>query len=387
MTTIALIVAAGRGTRMGGYLPKQYLELAGRTVLGHTMAAFADHPHVDSVRAVIHPNDMDLYRASAQGLEVMEPVSGGISRQDSVLLGLESLTEFTPKKVLIHDGARPLVGPEIIGRTINALDAAPGAIAAVPVRDTLKHQELGSEKIEETVDRSRLWRAQTPQGFRFDDILSAHRAAKGLDLTDDAAVAERAGLTVALVEDREDNLKITTSNDLVRATRTMAGGGHMAVGSGFDMHKFGPGDHIRMCGVDIPHTNGLIGHSDADTGLHAITDALLGTVGGGDIGVHFPPSDIRWAGADSATFVQFALEQIQARSGRISHIDLTIICEAPKIGPHRTAMIARLAELLGLGEGRINVKATTTEGLGVTGRREGIAVQATATVMFAGSPR
>jgi 2-C-methyl-D-erythritol 4-phosphate cytidylyltransferase/2-C-methyl-D-erythritol 2,4-cyclodiphosphate synthase len=387
VTTIALIVAAGRGTRMGGYLPKQYLELAGRTVLGHTMAAFADHPHVDSVRAVIHPNDMDLYRASAQGLEVMEPVSGGISRQDSVLLGLESLTEFTPKKVLIHDGARPLVGPEIIGRTINALDAAPGAIAAVPVRDTLKRQELGSEKIEETVDRSRLWRAQTPQGFRFDDILSAHRAAKGLDLTDDAAVAERAGLTVTLVEDREDNLKITTSNDLVRATRTMAGGGHMAVGSGFDMHKFGPGDHIRMCGVDIPHTNGLIGHSDADTGLHAITDALLGTVGGGDIGVHFPPSDIRWAGADSATFVQFALEQIQARSGRISHIDLTIICEAPKIGPHRTAMIARLAELLGLGEGRINVKATTTEGLGVTGRREGIAVQATATVMFAGSPR
>ena len=206
-------------------------------------------------------------------------------------------------------------------------------------------------------------------------------------MTDDAAVAERAGLTVTLVEDREDNLKITTSNDLVRATRTMAGGGHMAVGSGFDMHKFGPGDHIRMCGVDIPHTNGLIGHSDADTGLHAITDALLGTVGGGDIGVHFPPSDIRWAGEDSATFVQFALEQIQARSGRISHIDLTIICEAPKIGPHRTAMIARLAELLGLGEGRINVKATTTEGLGVTGRREGIAVQATATVMFAGSPR
>ena len=387
MTTIALIVAAGRGTRMGGHLPKQYLDLAGRPVLGHTMAAFTDHPHVDSVRAVIHPNDMDLYRASAQGLEVMEPVFGGVSRQDSVLLGLESLTEFTPKKVLIHDGARPLVGPEIIERTISALDAAPGAIAAVPVRDTLKREELGSAKIEETVDRSRLWRAQTPQGFRFDDILSAHRAAKGLDLTDDAAVAERAGLTVALVEDREDNLKITTSNDLVRATRTMAGGGHMAVGSGFDMHKFGPGDHIRMCGIDIPHTNGLIGHSDADTGLHAITDALLGTVGGGDIGVHFPPSDIRWAGADSATFVQFALEQIQARSGRISHIDLTIICEAPKIGPHRTAMIARLAELLGFGEGRINVKATTTEGLGVTGRREGIAVQATATVMFAGSPR
>ncbi len=387
MTTIALIVAAGRGTRMGGDLPKQYLELAGRPVLGHTMAAFADHPHVDSVRAVIHPNDMDLYRASAQGLEVMEPVSGGISRQDSVLLGLESLTEFTPKKVLIHDGARPLVGPEIIGRTINALDAAPGAIAAVPVRDTLKRQKQGSSKIEETVDRFGLWRAQTPQGFRFDDILAAHRSAQGLDLTDDAAIAERAGLTVALLEDRDDNLKITTSDDLTRAIRTLTGGDEMAVGSGFDVHKFGPGDRIRMCGVDISHSHGLIGHSDADAALHALTDALLATVGGGDIGVHFPPSDARWAGEDSATFVQFALDQIQARGGRISHVDLTIICEAPKIGPHRTAMIGRLSELLGLGEDRINVKATTTEGLGFTGRREGIAAQATTTVMLPGSHR
>ena len=387
MTTIALIVAAGRGTRLGGDLPKQYLDLAGRPVLGHTIAAFADHPHVDSVRAVIHPNDMDLYRASAQGLEVLEPVFGGASRQGSVLRGLESLTEFTPKNVLIHDGARPLVGPGIIERTISALDAAPGAIAAVPVLDTLKRQEQGSAKIAETLDRSGLWRAQTPQGFRFDDILAAHRAAKGLGLTDDAAVAERAGLTVALVEDREDNLKITTSDDLARAAHTMTGSGHMAVGSGFDVHKFGPGDHIRMCGVDIPHTHGLIGHSDADAGLHALTDALLATVSGGDIGVHFPLSDARWAGADSATFVQFALEQIQALGGRTSHIDLTIICEAPKIGPHRPAMIARLGELLGLREDRINVKATTTEGLGFTGRREGIAAQATATVMLAGSPR
>jgi 2-C-methyl-D-erythritol 4-phosphate cytidylyltransferase/2-C-methyl-D-erythritol 2,4-cyclodiphosphate synthase len=387
VTTIALIVAAGRGTRMGGDLPKQYLDLAGRPVLGHTLAAFADHPQVDRVRAVIHPNDMDLYRASAQGLDVLEPVPGGPSRQDSVLLGLESLTEFAPRHVLIHDGARPLVGPGIIERTISALADAPGAIAAVPVRDTLKRSEQGSDKIAETVDRSGLWRAQTPQGFRFNDILAAHRAAKGLDLTDDAAVAERAGLTVALVEDREDNLKITTSDDLARATRTMTGGGHMAVGSGFDVHKFGPGDHIRMCGVDVPHTHGLIGHSDADAGLHALTDALLATVGGGDIGVHFPPSDARWAGADSAIFVQFALEQIQTLGGRISHIDLTIICEAPKIGPHRPAMIARLGELLGLGEDRINVKATTTEGLGFTGRGEGLAAQATATVMLAGSPQ
>ena len=387
MTTIALIVAAGRGTRMGEGLPKQYMDLAGRPVLGHTLAAFTEHPSVDSVRAVIHPNDMDLYRDSAQGLEVMEPVPGGASRQNSVLLGLESLTEFDPKNVLIHDGARPLVSPGIIERTISALDEAPGAIAAVPVRDTLKRQKQGSSKIEETVDRFGLWRAQTPQGFRFDDILAAHRSAQGLDLTDDAAIAERAGLTVALLEDRDDNLKITTSDDLTRAIRTLTGGDEMAVGSGFDVHKFGPGDRIRMCGVDISHSHGLIGHSDADAALHALTDALLATVGGGDIGVHFPPSDARWAGEDSATFVQFALDQIQARGGRISHVDLTIICEAPKIGPHRTAMIGRLSELLGLGEDRINVKATTTEGLGFTGRREGIAAQATTTVMLPGSHR
>ncbi|MBT3396741.1 MAG: bifunctional 2-C-methyl-D-erythritol 4-phosphate cytidylyltransferase/2-C-methyl-D-erythritol 2,4-cyclodiphosphate synthase, partial [Alphaproteobacteria bacterium] len=364
--------------------PKQYMEMAGRPVLAHTMKAFAEHPGVEKVRAVIHPNDMGLYQSSAQGLDVLDPVPGGPSRQQSVLLGLESLTEFDPAKVLIHDGARPLVSGAIIAHTISALDAAPGAIAAVPVRDTLKRQKHAASTIEETVDRSGLWRAQTPQGFRFDDILAAHRAAQGLDLTDDAAVAEHAGLSVALIEDREDNLKITTADDLARAARTMTAGDHVAVGSGFDVHKFGPGDRIRMCGVDIPHAHGLIGHSDADAGLHALTDALLATVGGGDIGVHFPPSDARWAGADSATFVQFALDQIQDRGGRISHVDLTIICEAPKIGPHRTEMIGRLSELLGLDENHINVKATTTEGLGFTGRGEGIAAQATATVMLAG---
>ena len=370
---------------MGGDLPKQYMEMAGRPVLAHTMKAFAEHPGVEKVRAVIHPNDMDLYQSIAQGLDVLDPVPGGASRQKSVLLGLESLTEFDPAKVLIHDGARPLVSAAIIERTIKALESSPGAIAAVPVRDTLKRQEHGSATIEETVDRSGLWRAQTPQGFRFDDILAAHRSAQGLELTDDAAVAEHAGLSVALVEDRDDNLKITTSDDLTRAIRTLTGGSDLAVGSGFDVHKFGPGDRIRMCGVDIPHSHGLIGHSDADAGLHALTDALLATVGGGDIGLHFPPSDAKWAGEESATFVQFALDQIQARGGRISHVDLTIICEAPKISPHRTEMIGRLSQLLGLDENRINVKATTTEGLGFTGRGEGIAAQATATVMVMGS--
>jgi 2-C-methyl-D-erythritol 4-phosphate cytidylyltransferase/2-C-methyl-D-erythritol 2,4-cyclodiphosphate synthase len=382
MTTIALIVAAGRGTRVGGERPKQYQSLAGRAVLAHSMGAFAGHPAVDKVRAVIHPDDVSLYRESAQGLELLEPVSGGAARQDSVRLGLESLTAFNPAKVLIHDGARPLVSAAIIQRTISALDATPGAIAAVPVRDTLKRAEKNAAIISETVSRDDLWRAQTPQGFRFDDILGAHRVAKGLALTDDAAVAEHAGLAVALVEDHEDNLKITTAGDLARAERAITGGGDMRVGSGFDVHRFGPGDSVRLCGIEIPHSHGLAGHSDADVALHAVTDALLATVAGGDIGVHFPPGDARWAGADSATFVQFALEQIQDNGGLVTHMDLTIICEAPKIGPHRGAMAARLRELLDVDDTRINVKATTTEGLGFTGRGEGIAAQATATVMI-----
>ena len=382
MTTIALIVAAGRGTRAGGERPKQYQDLAGRTVLARSMAAFAGHPAVDKVRAVIHPDDKSLYRESAQGLELLGPVSGGATRQDSVRLGLASLTEFNPTKVLIHDGARPLVSAEIIERTIAALDATPGAIAAVPVRDTLKREAKNAAIISQTVARDNLWRALTPQGFRFADILGAHRGAKGLALTDDAAVAEHAGLVVALVEDHEDNLKITTAGDLARAGRALAGRGDMRVGSGFDVHRFGPGDGVRLCGIEIPHSHGLAGHSDADVALHAVTDALLATVAGGDIGVHFPPGDARWAGADSATFVQFALEQIQNNGGLLTHLDLTIICEAPKIGPHRGAMAARLGELLDVDGGRINIKATTTEGLGFTGRGEGIAAQATATVML-----
>ena len=382
MTTIALIVAAGRGTRVGGERPKQYQDLAGRTVLARSMAAFAGHPAVDKVRAVIHPDDKSLYRESVQGLELLGPVSGGATRQDSVRLGLASLTEFNPTKVLIHDGARPLVSAEIIERTIAALDATPGAIAAVPVRDTLKREAKNAAIISQTVARDNLWRALTPQGFRFADILGAHRGAKGLALTDDAAVAEHAGLVVALVEDHEDNLKITTADDLARAGRALAGRGDMRVGSGFDVHRFGPGDGVRLCGIEIPHSHGLAGHSDADVALHAVTDALLATVAGGDIGVHFPPGDARWAGADSATFAQFALEQIQNNGGLVTHLDLTIICEVPKIGPHRGAMAARLGELLDVDGGRINIKATTTEGLGFTGRGEGIAAQATATVML-----
>ncbi len=379
VTTIALIVAAGRGTRMGGERPKQYQELAGRPVLARTLDVFASHPNIDAVRAIIHPDDGALYAGCALGLDLLEPVAGGNTRQDSVRLGLESLSGINPAKVLIHDGARPLVKSVIIGRTITALDTAVGAIAAIPVRDTLKRESGGM--IAETVDRFGLWRAQTPQGFRFGEILSAHRAAQGLALTDDAAVAEHAGVPVALIEDTEDNLKITTMDDLARAEQLLSGGGgDIRVGTGFDVHRFGPGTSVRMCGVDIPHSQGLIGHSDADVGLHAITDALLATAGEGDIGTHFPPSDARWAGADSAVFVQFAMEKIKQRGGRVMHVDVTVICETPKIGPHRQTMTARLRELLEISEDRVNVKATTTEGLGFTGRGEGIAAQASATV-------
>lgn len=379
LSTIALIVAAGRGARMGRERPKQYRELGGKPVLARTFEVFASHPQIDAVRAVVHPDDDALYAACALGLDLLEPVAGGNTRQESVRLGLESLSDINPAKVLIHDGARPLVKSAIIGRTVAALDAVVGAIAAIPVRDTLKRESEGM--IGETVDRYGLWRAQTPQGFRFAEILSAHRAARGLALTDDAAVAEHAGMPVALVEDTEDNLKITTADDLVRAERILSGGGgEIRVGTGFDVHRFGPGGSVRLCGLDIPHGQSLAGHSDADVALHAITDALLAAAGEGDIGTHFPPSDARWAGADSATFVQFAIEKIKQRGGRITHMDLTVICETPKIGPHRQAMTARLRDLLEVSEDRVNVKATTTEGLGFTGRGEGIAAQATATV-------
>lgn len=378
---VALIVAAGRGSRAGGGVPKQYRDLAGHAVLRHSVAVFAGHPRVDRVRVVIHPDDRRLYDGAVAGIDVLPPVPGGATRQDSVRLGLESLAELRPDRVLIHDGARPFVDAVLIDRTIEALAAMPGAIPALPVTDTLKRGPGLNAPIAATVDRAGLWRAQTPQGFRFDAILAAHRAATGADLPDDAAVAERAGLAVALVLGSEANLKITTEEDLTRAARLLgASAVEVRTGQGFDTHKFGPGDAIMLCGVSVAHTHGLIGHSDADVGLHAVTDALLGAIGAGDIGMHFPPSDGRWRNADSALFVRHAAELVRQAGGRIAHVDVTIIGEAPKVSPHRAAMVARLAEILGVEPGRCSVKATTTEGLGFTGRREGIAAQALATI-------
>jgi 2-C-methyl-D-erythritol 4-phosphate cytidylyltransferase/2-C-methyl-D-erythritol 2,4-cyclodiphosphate synthase len=383
---VALVVAAGRGARFGGEQPKQYAMLAGRPLLHHGLAALAGHPAVEGVRAVIHADDMALYESAAEGLALLDPVSGGANRQDSVRLGLESLEELAPERVLIHDGARPLVSAEVIDRVLQALEQTPGAVAALPLADTLKREQDG--KIAETVARQGLWRAQTPQGFHYPAILAAHRTATGAELTDDAAVAEQAGLPVALVQGSPDNLKVTTPEDLARAEAILAGSGGGAqetrTGSGFDVHRFGPGDHVTLCGLRIDHDRALIGHSDADVALHALTDAILGALGAGDIGLHFPPTDPRWRGADSALFLRHACELAAARGGRIVNIDVTVICEAPKLAPHRAAMVARLAELLEIAPERVNVKATTTEGLGFTGRGEGIAAQASATIALPG---
>ncbi len=374
-----LIVAGGSGQRFGAGRPKQYHALAGRAVLRHTVEAFLRHPAIGAVRVVIHPAHRDLYDAAIAGLPLPAPISGGATRQESVRNGLEALAGSAPDFVLIHDAARPLIDATTIQGVIDALAEWPGAIAAVPVTDTLKRSNGGV--VGATVDRGGLWRAQTPQGFRYPAILAAHHAARGLDLTDDAAVAEHAGLAVALVAGMEENFKVTTQDDLARAESILARRlDDIRTGSGFDVHRFTAGDAVMLCGVRVPHTHGLEGHSDADVGLHALTDALLGAIGDGDIGSHFPPTDPQWRGADSAAFLRHAVALVRARGGRIAHVDVTVICERPKVGPHRDAMVARVAELLGIGGDRVSVKATTTERLGFTGRGEGIAAQAVATV-------
>ena len=382
---VALVVAAGRGSRFGGDLPKQWQDLGGQPVLRHSLGAFAAHPDIADLRVVIHPDDRALYEAAAAGLRLAPPIIGGARRQESVRLGLEALAENPPDWVLIHDGARPFVESGLISRVLAALADHQGAIPALPVHDTLKRGENGM--VAGTVPREGLFRAQTPQGFHFQAILDAHRAAKGRELTDDAALFEAAGLRVALVEGAEENVKVTTRQDLSRAAGRIDGPRDSRVATGYDVHRFGSGDHVMLCNIRVPHDHGLEGHSDADAALHALTDALLGCIAAGDIGRHFPPTDPRWKGADSALFLRYVAELVAAAGGRIVNVDVTIICERPKIGPHRAAMVARLAELLDLPQGRVNVKATTTEGLGFTGRQEGIAAQAIATVSLPASLR
>lgn len=378
-----IIVAAGRGHRFGGDMPKQYRTVGGRMILARTMGVFCAHPAVSTVRAVIHPDDMPLYRCAASGLPVAEPVFGGETRQDSVRLGLESLKDESPDIVLIHDGARPFVDFGVINRVIAEVGEHQGAIPALPVVDTIKAGESkdGKTLITKTVDRAGLYRVQTPQGFPFAEILTAHEAVKGQELTDDACVAELAGISVVLTKGSENNFKITTQADLDRAEILLNGKGcDIRTATGFDVHKFSEGSFVTLCGVRVPHDFGLEGHSDADVGLHALTDALLGAIGSGDIGLHFPPSDMKWKGADSTLFLKYAVDLVRGLGGQILNADVTFICERPKIGAHRLAMVEKLAELLGISSSKVSIKATTTEKLGFTGRKEGIAAQACVTV-------
>lgn len=377
----ALIVAAGQGTRAGGALPKQYQRLAGQPILRRTLNAFSAHPDVTAVTAVIASGHDALFAEASAGIaKLSAPVLGGAERQVSVRLGLEALAPLQPDVVLIHDAARPFVSRETIRSVIDAAKQHGGAIAALPVTDTLKREAVGGT-IGETVSRENLWRAQTPQGFAFDQILRVHRDfADRQDMTDDASLFEAAGYSVALVEDDVQNMKITRPGDFAVAERLLEADMEQRVGSGFDVHAFEDGDHVTVCGVDIPHTHGLKGHSDADVGMHALTDAIYGALSDGDIGKHFPPSEEQWKGAASSVFLEHAIGLVRERGGKFLHADVTIMCEMPKIGPHREAMRARLAEIMDVPVGRIAVKATTTESLGFTGRREGMAAQAVATI-------
>jgi len=375
----ALVVAAGQGSRFGGPMPKQYLPLGSSNILRHAVVAFAAHPRVAGVLVAIRREDQPLYDDAVAGLAILPSVPGGAARQDSVRIGLEALAAYKPGRVLIHDGARPFPNRELIDRIIDGLDEAAAAVPCLPLRDTVKRAE--GRAIRETVDRSGLWRAQTPQGFHFEAILAAHQAAAGHELTDDAAVAEAAGLMSLIVDGDENNLKITTSEDLAGAERLLAARQvDVRVGQGFDVHPFAPGDHLWICGVRVAHGMSLAGHSDADVGLHALTDAVLGAISAGDIGMHFPPSDPRWRGAASDRFLSHAAGLVRARGGVVAAVDVTVICERPKIAPYREAMVERIAAILGIAAERVSVKATTTEKLGFTGRAEGIAAQAVATV-------
>ena len=377
MDTAVIVVAAGRGSRMGGEVPKQWQMLAGQPVLAHVLAAFAGL----RVLLVIHPED----RARAEGFGV-ELVEGGATRDASVLAGLRALEGSGVEAVLIHDGARPLVTRGLVDRLVAALAVHQGAAPALPVSDALWRGAGGL--VAGTVDRAGLYRAQTPQAFRFAPILAAHRAHPG-GAADDVEVARAAGLDVAIVEGEESNLKLTWPGDFARAEAILKGRkleGRLAdvrLGNGYDVHAFCEGDHVWLCGVKLPHGKGLLGHSDADVGIHALTDAIYGALAEGDIGRHFPPSEPQWKGAASHIFLAHAIALAADRGYALGNCDVTLVCERPKIGPHAIEMQAELARIMGVDAGRVSVKATTSERLGFTGREEGIAALATATLVKA----
>ncbi len=379
MTIAALLMAAGRGTRFGADQPKQYLPLLGRPVLRLAAEALLAEGGVTLLQPVCAAGEEARVAAILAGLPALPPIPGGETRQASVRAGLEALAPRAPAIVLVHDAARPVIPPGTIPALLAALAEAPGAIPAQPVADTLKRGEAGT--ILETIPRAGLFRAQTPQAFRFPVLLAAHRSATA-EATDDAQLLELAGQPVALIPGAETNIKITFPEDLARVEAQAMTTLFPRIGTGFDVHRIEVGRPMVLCGLTIPCEFGLEGHSDADVGIHALCDAIYGALAEGDIGRWFPPSEMKWKGADSAQFLTHAAGRIAARGGILANADVTILCERPKIGPHREAMQARLAALLGVEPGRVGVKATTTERLGFTGRGEGIAAQAAALVLL-----
>jgi len=382
----AVVVAAGRGFRAGGEGskgPKQYREIGGEPVIRMSLRGLVGHPDIALVQPVIHPNDAALFRAAAAGLDVLEPVLGGATRQASVRAGLEALSPRRPDLVLVHDAARPFASAALIARGIAAAKACGAAIPALAIADTVKTVDP-SGAVTGTIERAQLRLVQTPQAFAFATLLAAHQRAHAAgreDFTDDAALAEWAGIKIGTFAGEAANVKLTTADDFVRAgAAELAALTDVRTGFGYDVHAFGTGDHVTLGGVRIAHEQGLSGHSDADVVLHALVDAILGALADGDIGVHFPPSDPQWRGAPSDRFLAFAIERLRARKGRIAHLDVNVVCEAPRIGPHRDAMRARIAEIAGIDVTRVAVKATTSEKLGFIGRSEGMAAFATATV-------
>ena len=373
--TAVVIVAAGRGSRAGDGLPKQWRDLAGRPILARTVAAFAGFRRIV---VVLHPEDM------AEGLRLFEGsvtlVAGGPTRCASVRNALEAIDTDTISRVLIHDGARPLISAAVIGRVLDALDTHPAAAPALPIADALWSGTDG--RVTGLTPRDGLYRAQTPQGFHLTPILTAHHAFAG-DAKDDVEIALAAGLDVAIVEGEEENIKITWPDDFARAERIAKGRMDIRTGNGFDVHAFTAGDHVMLCGVKVPHEKALLGHSDADVGMHALTDAIYGALAEGDIGRHFPPSEPEWKGAQSHIFLTHAIGLARQKGFDLSNADVTLICERPKIGPHAVDMAMELARIMGVDAARVSVKATTSERLGFTGREEGIAAMATVTLVKA----
>ncbi|MGI9402115.1 MAG: bifunctional 2-C-methyl-D-erythritol 4-phosphate cytidylyltransferase/2-C-methyl-D-erythritol 2,4-cyclodiphosphate synthase [Rhizobiaceae bacterium] len=383
--SIAIIVAAGRGQRMASASdgPKQYRKLGSLTVLDRSISGFVKHDLVDLVLPVIHPDDASLFESLVTPhRKLLPPVFGATSRQESVNNGLKALVELSPELVLIHDGVRPFVDQSTITEVINAIEPGVCCLPVNPVTDTLKHID-DAGFVDATVDRSSLVGAQTPQGFTYKEILAAHQAAAAQDaeFTDDAQIAEFSGLKIKTVQSPATNFKITTQEDLETA-RMRYNSPDIRTGNGYDVHRLDSGDFVTLCGIEIPHTKSLDGHSDADVGLHALTDALLGTIANGDIGSHFPPSEPEWKDASSDRFLRYAVDLVQESGGIITHLDVTLICEQPKIGPHRDVMRRRISEICRIEITRVSVKATTNERIGFIGRQEGIAAIATATVSF-----